>query len=420
MTNHDVVIIGGGLAGLTAANYVARAGHSVVVHEARGRLGGRATTDERDGFLINQGPHALYRAGAAAQILAELGIETPGGDPGADGRILLDGQLSLAPGGPKTLLTTRALGVREKLELGAALGKLPKLRAGDFAHLRANEWIDGFVTRERNRSLLRAIVRLTTYSGQLDVMSADVAVSQAQLGLGPGVLYLDGGWQHLISTLEATLRSTGKATIELGSKLASVPDAQSVIVAVNSPQAAAAIVGQEIQAGPAATTACLDLGLNAPPEIDFVLGCDQPIYLSNHSASAKLAPTGQYLVSVAAYLDESQQSERFDRAPLDQLAARCGIAPDSIVVDRFLNRMVAASAIPTVELGGMAGRTAVDAFAPTALGKSSRSDHPSGPSVFVAGDWVGADGHLADASMASARLAAQHAVRALTPRSARG
>ena len=38
---HDVVVIGGGIAGLTAARDLAHRGYGVVVLEARDRLGGR-------------------------------------------------------------------------------------------------------------------------------------------------------------------------------------------------------------------------------------------------------------------------------------------------------------------------------------------------------------------------------------------
>jgi phytoene dehydrogenase-like protein len=75
-----VVVIGAGLAGLTAAATAARAGRPVVVVEANA-AGGRASTDERNGYRFNQGPHALGKGGEAWRILGELGVSHPGHRP---------------------------------------------------------------------------------------------------------------------------------------------------------------------------------------------------------------------------------------------------------------------------------------------------------------------------------------------------
>src|SRR5262249_1514763 len=58
----NVAVVGGGLAGLTAANYLARAGFSVTLFEKSRSVGGRAKTDAEQGFHFNLGPHALYAA----------------------------------------------------------------------------------------------------------------------------------------------------------------------------------------------------------------------------------------------------------------------------------------------------------------------------------------------------------------------
>ena len=74
----NVVIVGGGLAGLAASIYLARAGRTVTVFEKRRYLGGRAITQLRHGYRFNLGAHAFYRAGAAASVCKELGVPVPG------------------------------------------------------------------------------------------------------------------------------------------------------------------------------------------------------------------------------------------------------------------------------------------------------------------------------------------------------
>src|SRR5688572_9322220 len=78
----DVIVIGGGLAGLTTAALLARAGKSVTLFEqSSSEIGGRARTSVFDGFYFNQGPHALFLAAEGAAVLQELGIAYTGGIP---------------------------------------------------------------------------------------------------------------------------------------------------------------------------------------------------------------------------------------------------------------------------------------------------------------------------------------------------
>ena len=58
----DVIIVGGGLAGLSAAVYLHRQGRKVLVLEASERAGGRIKTDSHDGFLLDRGFQVLLTA----------------------------------------------------------------------------------------------------------------------------------------------------------------------------------------------------------------------------------------------------------------------------------------------------------------------------------------------------------------------
>jgi phytoene dehydrogenase-like protein len=80
----DVIVVGGGLAGLAAATYLARGGQAVTLFEQAPEVGGRARTRENHQFAFNLGPHALYNNGAGAQVLRELGITYSGGVPGVE------------------------------------------------------------------------------------------------------------------------------------------------------------------------------------------------------------------------------------------------------------------------------------------------------------------------------------------------
>jgi putrescine oxidase len=90
----DVVIVGAGAAGLTAAKTLVDAGRDLVVLEARDRVGGRLLTEQRDGRYVEMGGQWLAPYQDAALAMArELGIEEfvrPRG--GADVYVSTDGR----------------------------------------------------------------------------------------------------------------------------------------------------------------------------------------------------------------------------------------------------------------------------------------------------------------------------------------
>jgi squalene-associated FAD-dependent desaturase len=74
-TPRRVVVIGGGLAGITAALDCADAGADVTLLEARGWLGGATFSIERDGLWMDNGQHVFLRCfDAYRSLLARLGV----------------------------------------------------------------------------------------------------------------------------------------------------------------------------------------------------------------------------------------------------------------------------------------------------------------------------------------------------------
>jgi len=86
----DVAVVGGGVAGLAAATALAEAGARVLVLEARGELGGRATAfrDRETGELVDNGQHVMFgcyretfrllrRVGAEQNVRVQPALEVP-------------------------------------------------------------------------------------------------------------------------------------------------------------------------------------------------------------------------------------------------------------------------------------------------------------------------------------------------------
>jgi hypothetical protein len=82
--NAEVIIIGAGLAGLTAAKILKAADKSVLVLEASDGVGGRVRTDEVDGYLLDRGFQVFLTSYPEAKSLLDYeALELCKFDPGA-------------------------------------------------------------------------------------------------------------------------------------------------------------------------------------------------------------------------------------------------------------------------------------------------------------------------------------------------
>jgi phytoene dehydrogenase-like protein len=360
--------------------------------------------------VLNQGPHAVFRTGAGSDVLGRLGIALHGASPPAAvaGYREATGELAVLPTSASSLLRSPLLRVGDKARLGRLLTTLPKLDAAALASQSAAGWIRSLGLKPDGAAILSTLMRVATYAGDLNVISADAAVGQLQLVVEGNVLYVDGGWQTLVDGLVAGASTAGVRLLG-GERVVAVAAgahgtwtvtaptrtvrASSVVLAPGSPDAVRALCGDVPQwvLGSPATAACLDLGLRRVPASQIAFGLDEPLYLSMHSPRACLSPAGGALVHVMRY---GARTSGQDRAQLWTLAARCGIAEEDVVVERFLHEMTVCHALP-LPGAGLEGRPGIGAA--------------NLPGVFLAGDWVGPVGLLADAALSSGESAGRAA-----------
>jgi phytoene dehydrogenase-like protein len=416
----DIAVIGAGLAGLAAAAAAAEAGRHVVVLDAH-QPGGRARVDDRNGFRFNRGPRALYIGGPGEQVLQHFGVRTDtGGRPALDGIMLRRaGELHRQPVGVTSLLRTTLLSAREKAQAARLLGSLGRLDTDPLVGRTVREWIDD-TARGTVADLVEMLVRITTYTNAPDELDAGAAAMNLKAGTAAGVRYLDGGFQSLVDGLASAATRLGAEvraasavrTIEPGGDGFRIDGTNgsivvgSVVIAAGGPDAASQLLPERPAAwsdlGPEATVSCLELGLRRRPRHAGVFGVDEPLYLNTHCPPADLAPDGAVVVHAMRYqpTGDTMPADQ-QRRVLRDLASAAGIGDDDIVEERFLARMVVTGAIPTAAGGGLAGRAAAEV--------------PGLPGAFVAGDWVGPVGMLADGTLASGahagRLAAARSVR---------
>ncbi len=71
---YDALVIGAGAGGMSAAARLAKENYKVLVVESLERVGGRASTREVDGFLLNTGGFAIERGGMVDQTRSDIGL----------------------------------------------------------------------------------------------------------------------------------------------------------------------------------------------------------------------------------------------------------------------------------------------------------------------------------------------------------
>lgn len=418
----DVVVVGGGLAGLSVACYLARTGISVTLFEKAASLGGRATTQNYGEYRFNRGIHALYTGGAASEVLQELGITYNGRSP-KEVFLLRRGKLHIAPYDALTMLRTDVMGVADKLELARLLATIPHLKAYELRGVSVQEWLERNTRRPLVRQFLTAFAWTYVYSTALDIISAEVLITKMQITFKHPVLYIDGGWQALVDGLHQAAKQAG-ARIMSGIRVEAIDHQDdhvqgvrlrggdivraSAVIIATAPQDAAKLVDagsyqplrQIVDALMPAQVACLDVALSRLPDPrhPVVQDLEGPRFMSTQSLYSRIAPQGGALIHTFKQLDPRHLGDPHeDERDLEDLLDTVQPGWRDVLVKRvFMPHIDAIGMVPTASGGGYAGRPG-----PLVPGLTN---------LYLVGDWIG-EGFLSDASMGSARQVAQLLLR---------
>jgi phytoene dehydrogenase-like protein len=377
-SSSQITIVGGGIAGLTAAITCAEGGASVSLLEAHATLGGRARSSDGP-YKANLGPHVLYKDGPFWRWMAERELlPRHTGLPLAGVKLRWQGEMRRTPPLGAIPAVLRLRGREAPVEL-------------DFRTWAAQH------SDERTAAMLSALAGVFTFHHNPGELSAAFVWPRAvrSLSMPPAVRYALGGWSAVVSSLETRARQLGVA-IETGCRVGELPEPP-VILATELGQARE-LLGDERLRWMSGHTLCLDLGLRHRRGDPFVVSdLDEAGSIERFSApDPSLAPAGEELVQAHMPIRPGEGAE-LAAARLERLLDAS--LPDWRERETWRRRQVMDGRSGALDMPGTSWR-----------------DRPAldrGDGVFLAGDMVAAPGLLSEVSWASAIEASRLALEAV-------
>lgn len=415
----DVVIIGGGLAGYVAANYLAKTGISILVIEKDKKVGGRARTDKIKQEFFNVGPHALYTKGNAVPILQELGIELHGKSPKLNG-LLIDNHVEYtAPFNPLGVFTTDFLSWKERMEWLKVLWKLNSMNIEKLSVQTFQQWVQHIANSKNVQELLLILGRLATYCHAPEKVSASVIVSHLKMVMG-GVLYMDRGWQTIIDQLhnkvvisgvqiQSAMKVNEIKMVENNFKLSLSNEEEltcKYVLSTIGPRELTKILGENItktqmdfftQTIPV-KGASLDVALTQLPKPNrlFAMEITKPFYYSVHSNAAILSENQNTIVlHVFKYLHPDDNIDGKElKNELEQFLEK--IQPG------WQKYKISSRFMPTITVNQRLPQIGDEQKLQRSISEVS--------GLYLAGDWVSSHSILAEGAVSSAKRAAEEII----------
>ena len=282
-----VAVIGGGLAGITAAIALAEAGAAVTLLEARPRLGGATCSFTRDGLVIDTGQHVFLGCCTAYRgLLAKLGMTAsapvqdrfdvtvlaPGGRTGRLRRTALPGPLHMLP----ALGRYPFLSWAERASVSRPALAMRRVDPADPA-VDAQRFGDWLAAKGQSEHARRVLWDLFTVSA-LNIAGDDASLALAATVVQTGLL-----GKNNAADIGVPARPLGELHGDAGAARLARLGAQ---VALNSKVAAI-----EVREGPGARFR-VHVGRPAEPTATTEIAADAVVLAVPHEKAAPLVPAG--------------------------------------------------------------------------------------------------------------------------------
>ncbi len=373
-----ITIVGGGIAGLTAAVSCAERGADVVLLEAHAQLGGRARSLPAP-YRANLGPHALLSNSPFWRWLGERDLMPPYARPPLSGaRFRWRDDIRRVPGVGAWTAALRLRGRSAPVEL-------------DF-----RSWASDHVGLEAADALASSAGILTYHHdpGELSAAFLWEILVRGLLVAPPAARFPIGGWTSIIDRLRRRCAALG-VEIRTGERVRELP-APPVILAVELADARA-LTGDDALRWRSGNAVCMDLALSSRRGDPFVIvDLQEAGWVERFTATdPSLAPAGEELIQAQIPMRPGE--------PVDAAAGR-------------LERLLDASFTDWRKRETWRRRQVMD-------GRNGAIDHPGttwrdrpaidrGDGLFVAGDMMAAPGSQSEIAWASAVEASALAVSA--------